>query len=125
MNQGAGWIVFEESHHEGTRRLLSILPARRNRKEVVFFLQQTYVDRFASLAEKISYKKHPKSSPFSVLADAYGGPISVGHEPFYVAIYARKIVIRDNLLVFRYRIATNRDDPFEPRFEQRCQSLSV
>jgi hypothetical protein len=90
MNHGAGWIVFEESYHERTRRLLSILPARRNRKEVISFVQQTYVDRFASVAEKLSYKKHPKSAPFNVFDDAYGGPIHVGHEPFYVAVYAQK-----------------------------------
>ena len=125
MNYGAGWIVFEESFHERTRRLLSILPARRNRKEVTHFVQQSYVDRFASIREKLGYKKHPESSPFSVLDDVYGGPIHVGHEPFFVAIYARKIEIKEDVLFFYYRVAVNRDDPFNPVFEERCQSLPI
>lgn len=125
MNHGAGWVVFEESPSEGTRKLLSVLPARRNRSEVIAFIQQSYVDRFASIEERISYKKHPKSSPFNVLADNYGGPIHVGHEPFFVGIYARKIILKGNLFEFYYRIATNRGDPFNPIFEERCQSLVV
>lgn len=125
MNHGAGWIVFEEFHREGTRRLLSILPARRNQKDVISFVQQIYVDRFASIDEKLSHKKHPESSPFNVLFDAGSRTIHVGDEPVYVAIYAHKIVLRENIVKFHYRIAVNRGDPFNPVFEQRYQSITA
>lgn len=125
MNHGAGWIIFEESYPDGTRRLLSILPARRNPKEVTRFLQQSYVDRFATIDEKLHFKKNPKFRPFSVLVDIHGGPMSIGHGPFYFAIYARKIVCEGNCLTFYYKIAANRDDPLNPVFEERAQSLPI
>lgn len=125
MNHGPGWIVFEESQRKGTRRLLSILPARRKPKDVISFVQQTYVDRFASIDEKLRYKKHPESSPFNVLSDPHGCTIHVGDEPVYVAIRAHQIVLEDNVLKFHYRIVVSLDDSSSPVFEQRCQSLTA
>lgn len=124
MNHGSGWIVWEESSNSN-RRLLSILPARRNRDEVAHFVQQLYVDRFASIDEKLEFKKHPNSSRFPMLADHYPGPKSVGFGPWYFAVYAREIVLEKNQLSFYYRIAVNRADPYRPVFEERRQTIDV
>lgn len=125
MDHGAAWIVIEESYQQGTRRLLSILPARRNRNEVIAFVQQCYVDRFASIDEKLLFKKHPKQPPFTVFADQYGGPIYIGQEPVYVGIYAYKIRLQDMVLEFQYRIVVDRNNLLEPKFETRSQSLMI
>ena len=49
----------------------------------------------------------------------------VGHQPFFVGIYGRKILLTKNVLTFTYRIAASREDPFNPVFEERHQSLVV
>jgi hypothetical protein len=129
MNHGPGWIVFEESRHQRTRKLLSILPARREPRDVACFMEQIYVDRFASLRERLSYKKKSKKSPiaavFKAMRDIYNNTIHVGHEPFYVGIRAHKITLKGNVLEFWYKIAANVEDPHNPKFEDRCQSLVV
>lgn len=125
MNHGAGWIVYEESYHEHTRKLVSILPARRNVRFVADFMEQLYTDHHASLSERLRYKKNPKVPMFRAMVDICAGPIHVGHDPFLVGIYARKITLDGNVLGFWYKIATNRDDPLNPVLEDRHQSLQV
>lgn len=125
VNHGSGWIIFEESYHKRTRKLMSILPARRNGRFVADFMEQLYTDRHASLSERLRYKKNPKLPMFRAIVDLYNGPIHVGHDPFLVGLYAHKITLDGNVLGFQYKIATNRDDPFNPVFEDRFQSLQV
>ena len=95
-------------------------------------MEQIYVDRFASLHERLSYKlrwrrwrKSPKAAPFEAMSDTHNPIIHVGYEPFYVGIYAHKITLKGNVLEFWYRIMANVENPLNPKFEDRCQSLVV
>ncbi len=66
MNLGTGWVIIEESFHSTEKRLVSIISARKCQKYVRDFMEQTYVDKFASINEKLSYKKNRKQSPFKI-----------------------------------------------------------
>ena len=124
MNHGPGWVIFEESVHQRTKQLLSILPSRKSVWEIEKLVEQMYVDRHFSIREKLAYKKSRKHSPYKALTDPYSCIIHFGHEPFFVAVPARKIILRGDQLEFHYQIAVNRDDdPMNPIFESRQQAL--
>jgi hypothetical protein len=125
MNHGPGWVIFEESFHQRTKNLLSILPARKSVWEIERVVEQMYVDRHFSIKEKLAYKKSRKHIIYKPLTDPYSCIIHYGHEPFLVAIPARKILLRGNQLEIHYRIAVNRDDPMNPVFEARQQIIPV
>jgi len=125
MNHGSGWILIEEYYHSRSRKLLSILPPRKSRRDVAAFMEQLYVDRHASIREKLGYKKHCKLAAYAVSTDMFNGTMHCGHEPFFICVFANKIVLRENNLEFHYRIAVNRDDPMNPIFEARSQTITV
>ena len=126
MNYGAGWVIFEESYQERTRKLVSVLSPRRTPKDVSAFIEQLHMDRYGSIRERLEYKKSRKAATYTPMMDGYGGVMHCGHEPHLVGIYASKIVLREGQLLFTYRIATNRDKgPLDVTFEERQQSLAV
>ena len=120
MNYGTGWVIFEESYREGTKKLVSILSPRRTPKDVSAFVEQLYIDRYGSIRERLGYKKSRKAAAYTPMMDGFGGVMHCGHEPYLVGIHAHKIVLRDGQLEFTYRIATNRDKgPMNVKFEER------
>ena len=126
MNYGAGWVIFEESHREGTRKLVSILSHRRTSKDVSTFVEQLYIDRYGSIRERLEYKKSRKAAAYTPMLDGFGGVMHCGHEPYLIGIRAHRIVLRDGQLEFTYRIVTNRDKgPMDVKYEERQQALAV
>ena len=60
MSLGTGWLIIEESIHTGTKSLVSIISPRKQERYVKEFMEQLYVDKYASFDEKIAYKKNNK-----------------------------------------------------------------
>ncbi len=59
MNIDKGWLVIEEYFDEDTISVVSIISPRRGSRYVCKYVEQMYVDWFASISEKIAYKKNP------------------------------------------------------------------
>jgi hypothetical protein len=124
MNHGPAWVLFEESFHERTKTLVSILSPRRTVRDVADYVEQLHMDRTGSIEERLRYKKSRKSAAYQPLIE--GSVIHCGHEPFLTAIYATKTRLRDNTLHFTYRIIAERGaDITDVRFEEREQSIDV
>lgn len=124
MNYGRGWVVIEQYFHSRERRLISILPPRRTKKDVARYVEQTYVDRHASVREKLSYKKGSELPAYQVPDNILDSVMHCGHEPFFVCIYSHKIVLKGHLIEFEYEVCVN-NDPMAPKYERRSESLEV
>ncbi len=102
---GTAWLVIEESVHSNEVRLLSVLNPRKSSKDIAWYLEQTFVDRFASFDEKISYKKDSKKSAFRIEPyEITSTIISCGHDPIYLAYRCHWLKRVENYLLFRYCI---------------------
>ncbi len=105
MNIGTAWLVIEESFHNNEKRLISVLSARRSQNYICDYIEQTYVDKFASINEKIAYKKNKKHSPFKINNyEKNGTTISCGHDPIFKAYYCYSIKLHEEILMFKYRV---------------------
>lgn len=125
MNYGCGWVVIEQYFHTGERRLISILPPKRTKSDVARYVGQAYIDRHASVKEKLSYKKRRKLPAYEVSQNAFDTVMHCGHEPFFVCFYSQKITLRTDLIEFQYKACINHDDPMAPQYELCTQSLKV
>lgn len=108
MKLGAAWLVIEESFHGADSRLLSVISARKNGEYVRNFIEQTYVDHYASFSEKIAYKNNREHSPFK--SEGYERTatlISCGHDPIYRAFYCHKLWRSGEVLHYAYRFFRN------------------
>lgn len=125
MKHGPGWVILEEHHPEGGKRLLSVLSPRKSTQFVVQFMQQLYVDRYATIGDCLAFKKSTRSYSLDPMLDRYYPMIHLGHNPFFVGIRALDIELVANRLVFTYKIATDTSDPYRPIYEPRSQSITV
>jgi len=124
MKHGPAWILFEESSHTGSRKLLSIQSSRRTQGDIISFMEQLYVDRFASVAERLQYKKSRKTATCMPVVD--GHVIHCGHDPFFVGIRASQTDLREGVLEFTYRTIIRRSsEPLDFETEERSQVLNV
>jgi len=102
---GKAWVVLEESHHSEKKRLISLLSPRKTGANVAEYIEQTYVDRYASFDEKVVFKKDKKKSPFRIERYMISGTtISHGHDPMFNAYYAHKLERVGENLLFHYRV---------------------
>jgi hypothetical protein len=124
---GPGWVVYEDNYPCGGRRkLVSLLSPRLARDAVVAFIEQIYVDRFATIAGRLNHKKHPRSDPLcGTLLDRGGGHVHVGDRPYFHGVYAREITLGGNTLKLDYRILVSSVDPLKPVFEAREMILEI
>jgi len=125
INHGTGWVLFEQPFNRRTCTLLSILSPRRPARNVAAYLEQLYVDRFCSIRAQLSYKKSRKYAAWPVKIDRYGLGMQCGHDPCFLAIYARKILLAGNILEYEYQIVELADDPRHIVFQIKHQSLTV
>ena len=106
MKLGKAWVIIEKSRHSTERHLVSVINARKGQKYIRDFMEQTYVDKFASINEKISYKKNREKSPFRI--ENYEQTrhiISCGHDPMiFKAYYCHKLKLNGETLTFKYRV---------------------
>ena len=105
--------------------MISILPSRRSCWDIARHVEQVYIDRQASIREKLAYKKSRKSAAYTPMIDPFNGTIHCGHEPYLICIHANKIVLRGTNLELHYQIAVDRSDPMHPIWEPRQIILSV
>jgi hypothetical protein len=122
---GTGWVLFEQSSDRPAHSLLSILSPRRPARDVAAYLEQLYVDRFCSILAQLIYKKSRKYAAWPTRIDRYGLGMRCGHDPCFFAIYARKILLRGNLLEFEYKIVEVAEEPRQLLFQTKRQSLTV
>jgi hypothetical protein len=124
MKHGPAWVLFEESYQTSSRKLLSIQSSRRTPGDIISFMEQLYVDRFASMAERLQYKKSRKTTICSPVAD--GHVIHCGHDPFFVGIRASQTDLREGVLEFTYRIIIRRSsEPLDFETKEKSQVLHV
>jgi len=124
VKHGPAWIIIEQSAKDGAKRLLSILPPRKSAWEVARFVEQLFVDRHASITERLEFKKSNRSLAFRPLID--GQVMHCGHDPIIIGIRAHQTCLRDCRLEFRYSIITHRGtDPGDIVHEERVQNVVV
>lgn len=122
MKHGPAWIIFEESRRDGSRRLLSILPSRKSAWDVARFVKQSCIDRYASIEERLCFKKGRPLTAFDPMVD--GHVMHCGDDPFIVGIRAQQTTLRGNILEFHYRVITRRGArPADIVHESRVQHL--
>lgn len=57
MKIGKAWLVIEKDDVTDYSKLISIMPPRLPTRYVKLFVEQTFVDRYGDLNEKIAHKK--------------------------------------------------------------------
>jgi hypothetical protein len=126
-SHGAGWVVYQDDYpNSATVSLVSILPPRMSRESVAAFVEQVYVDRFATIEGRLSYKKHPRNNPLcETLFDRGGSLVHVGNGPFFHTVYARRITLEGTFLKVEYRILVDASDLPNPVFEQRQMTVPL
>lgn len=122
---GPAWVLYEESIHKKQRRLVSILPSRRSVPWIQEYMTQLHVDTEASLAERLAYKRSPKSYPLCVQMGIHINPMSIGHDRILFAIHAKALVVWGNVLEFKYDILDKVLEDRIPQFRQVVQTIEV
>jgi len=85
-----------------------------------------YIDRFASLEEKIAYKKNPESWPYRANTQGpYSGIIDCGHDPILIAFYCHKLSIKNGVLKYTYKTLKGQTEDLRPIFEEITCSMNV
>ncbi len=100
---GTAWLVIKESVYGNKVHLLSVLNPRKLSKDITWYLEQIFVERFASFDEKILYKKDSKKSAFRIEPHEITSTIiSCGHDPIYLAYRCHWLKRVENYLLFSY-----------------------
>ena len=98
-------MVLEESYHSNDKRLVTLINPRKTGSYVAEYIEQAYVDRYASFDEKVVFKKDKKKSPFRIERYMISATtISHGHDPMFNAYYAHKLERKGVSLLFHYRV---------------------
>ena len=119
MKTGKGWLIIEESIHKNTETLVSIISPRRAWNYVQKYVEQMYVDRFASIEEKIAYKKKSGSWPYRAKKQGlYTGIIECGHDPIMWAYYCHKLTLENGVLNYTYKKLKGQTNDLQPIFEE-------
>jgi hypothetical protein len=125
INHGTGWVLFEQPSDQPACTLLSILSPRRPARNVAAYLEQLYIDRFCSIRAQLNYKKSRRYAAWPARIDRYGLGMRCGHDPCFLGIYARKILLTGNLLEYEFNIVEVADEPRHLVFQTKRQSLTV
>ena len=126
MNIGKGWLIIEESIHKDTKSLVSIISPKRSGSDIQNYMEQMYVDRFASIEEKIAYKKKPESWPYRAnMQKHYSGIIDCGHDPIMMAYYCHKLNLKDGVLKYTFKTLKSQTNDHRPIFEVIEYSINV
>jgi hypothetical protein len=125
INHGTGWVLFEQPTDRLACTLLSILSPRRPVRNVAAYLEQLYVDRFCSIRAQLSYKKSRRYAAWPIKIDRYGLGVRCGHDPCFLGIYARKILLTGNVLEYEYKSVEVAAETRHLVYETKHQSLTV
>ncbi|RUA06802.1 MAG: hypothetical protein DSY43_01225 [Gammaproteobacteria bacterium] len=103
-NFGKAWIIIEEHFHTQEYFLISIINARKGKSYIREYIEQIYVDKFASINEKFIYKKNRNNLSAYQEHNYQGNIVSVGHEPTFRGYYCDSFkIIDDDTLEFSYK----------------------
>jgi hypothetical protein len=97
--------------------LISIIAPRRSPQFVAKYIEQLYVDRYASIRERLNYKKSPKNFPYRTHIGLYSGVMHCGQDPVLHALQSDRIMLAGNELTFTYKILVREDPGHIPVFE--------
>ncbi len=126
MNIGKSWLIIEESFHNNTKILLSMISPRRMGRYVQKYMEQVYVDKYASIEEKIAYKKKPNSWPYRAhMQGPYSGIIDCGHDPILMAYYCHKLSLENGVLTYTFKTLKGQTDDLRPIFSENVSSINV
>ena len=125
MKYGPGWIVLEGKYPRSRDALVSVISPRRSSSSISKHIEQLYVDRYASMIERLEYKKSPNNFPYRTQVGLYSGIMHCGQNPVLHAIYAEQIVLDGSQLTFSYKILLREEPRGTPIFESKRKSISV
>ncbi len=127
MNAGKGWLIIEEFIFEGTESVVSIINPRRNSNYVRNYVEQMYVDRVASINEKIAYKKNPKSSAFKIEKSSDNSAFSFGDDPTFRVYFCHKLILKGNKLTYTYknRVFKDEEGKDKPILKENTETVNV
>ncbi|EGR1115069.1 hypothetical protein EFU35_07160 [Vibrio cholerae] len=110
MKIGKTWAVFECDDVDDSRKLLSLMPPRLPSKYVHFFVEQTYVDRYGDLNEKLAHKK---CNSVNLKAQANGSVVILklpGEDKYIIAYRCMNSEILGNTFRFTFRKFIHREN---------------
>jgi hypothetical protein len=104
-----------------------MLSPRRTPDQIKRYIEQRYVDSFASIHEKIAYKKNPKTWPYRAEPNErlYPYVLNCGHEPHYIAIYCHKIALKNGGLHYDYKYFQGEDENHRPMFKLLSKVINI
>lgn len=110
MNTSKGWLIIEEYFHEGTESVVSIISPKKGFNYILEYAEQMYVDRFASINEKIAYMKKPKSSAFKIEKPLDKNCFSFGNDPTFRVYRCHKLILKGKKLTYTYNYMIFKDE---------------
>ena len=126
MNLGKGWLIIEESVHKDIKSLISVISPKHGGTYVQKYMEQMYVDKFASFEEKIAYKKRPGSWPYRAnMQKHYSGIIDCGHDPIMMAYYCHTLKIEKRVLKYTFKTLKGQTIDLRPIFEEIECSIDI
>lgn len=127
MNPGKGWIIIEESVHNKVKSLVSIISPRRAGSHIKMYMEQMYVDKYASINEKIAYKKNPESWPYraNYSQKHYSGIIDCGHDPIMTAYNCHKLYLKNDVLTYIFKTLKGQDNDLLAISGEVVRSISI
>lgn len=90
-------------------------------------MEQSYVDKFASIDEKIRYKNNKTSWPYRVnlSINKYPDILDCGHSDMYIAYKCHKLQLIDRVLTYTYKAYKGGIETGKPTFKEITKSIDV
>jgi hypothetical protein len=123
---GKCWLVIEKGIDENPDTLLSIISSRRSFEYVRDYMEQLYVDKFASTDEKIRYKKSRSNWPYPAYKQGkYTGNIICGHSPYFEALFCHRVTLEDQVLKYGFKRYMGEKSRTNPVFGDRNGEVKI
>jgi hypothetical protein len=123
MNLGTGWLIIEE----GTKTLISIISPRKQESYVQDYMEQLYIDKFASIEEKIAYKKNKKSWPYppQPVNPLFPYVLSCGHDPIFMAYRCHKLKQKDGEIEYTFKTLKGQTKDLRPIIQENKRKINI
>ncbi len=112
---GKAWVIHsEDTLGERYLDLISIQSPRKSIQNIASYVEHVYVDRFASIEEKIAYKKKTSSWPYPAEILRPACVVCCGFGPVYFAHFCHHVSIEGELMIGKYRFVKSLNENHEP-----------
>ncbi|WP_146161113.1 hypothetical protein [Vibrio splendidus] len=127
MEIGKTWAILEWDETDDSKKLLSLMPPKSPVKYVHMFVEQTYVDRYGDLDDRLAHKKR---TSLNLRAQSSGSAITLklnGESRFIIAYKCLHSRIQDGTFYFTFNKIvlladglhrTEESDTFTAKFEE-------